>query len=1005
MLHTSGIIPNFVNDDKKHKFMYSKFKLNQLHFKDISFVNLMTKRIFNVLLVANPYDAFMLEDDGRIDEKIFNEYMNLGLRYPPRFIQVSTEEETWYELKNTNFDLVIVMPGSDNSDTFDIARSIKVKYPGIPLVVLTPFSHGITARMEHEDLSIFEYVFCWLGNTDLLVSIIKLIEDKMNLEHDIKEVGVQMILLVEDSIRFYSSVLPNLYKFVLNQSQEFATEALNAHLSTFRMRGRPKIALARNYEEAMHLYNRYRKNVLGVITDVRYSREGIVDPMAGIKLMTEIRKNDPFVPLILQSSEAGNEKFCARFDASFVDKNSKKMNVDLRDIVSENFGFGDFVFRDPNTLEEVTRVRNLKELQDVIFDIPTDSFLYHVQRNHISRWLYSRAMFTLAEFLKQISWDSLEDVNGHRQTIFEAIVKYRKMENRGVVAVFQRYRFDRYSHFARIGEGSLGGKGRGLAFIDNMVKRYPQFEEFDNATVSIPKTVVLCTDIFDEFMDSNNLYKLALSDADDDVILKAFLNARLPERLMEDFMAFFDVVRSPIAIRSSSLLEDSHYQPFAGIYSTYMIPHLEDRQEMLRMLEDAIKGVYASVYYKDSKAYMQATSNVIDQEKMAVILQEVVGTQWGNHFYPSISGVARSLNYYPIGDEKPEEGVVSLALGLGKYIVDGGLTLRLCPYHPTKVLQTKTMEMTLRETQTSFYALDLKNRGENFSLDDGFNLLKLPIKEAEKNEALQFIASTYDPYNMVIRDGIYPVGRKLITFANILKREDFPLARILQLVQEYGQNEMRRPVEIEFAVTLDAQQKTCTFYLLQMRPMVDVKADLSEDLNGIPEDKILLKSFNSLGHGVMEDIHDIIYVKTDGYNAGNNPTVAYEIEKMNRKFLDEGKHYVLVGPGRWGSSESWLGIPVKWPHISAARVIVEAGLTNYHVDPSQGTHFFQNVTSFGVGYFTINAYMNDGIYRQDFLDTLPVVEETTFLRHVRFEKPVVVKMDGKKKLGVVMMPE
>ena len=985
--------------------MHSKFKLNQLHFKDISFVNLMTKRIFNVLLVANPYDAFMLEDDGRIDEKIFNEYMNLGLRYPPRFIQVSTEKETWYELKNTNFDLVIVMPGSDNSDTFDIARSIKVKYPDIPLVVLTPFSHGITARMEHEDLSIFEYVFCWLGNTDLLVSIIKLIEDKMNLEHDIKEVGVQMILLVEDSIRFYSSVLPNLYKYVLNQTQEFGTEALNAHQRTFRMRGRPKIALARSYEEAMHLYNGYKKNVLGVITDARYSREGIIDPSAGIKLMTEIRRQDPFVPLILQSSESGNEKFCAQLDASFVDKNSKKMNVDLRDIVSDNFGFGDFVFRDPNTKKEVLRVRNLKELQDLIFDIPTESFLYHVQRNHISRWLYSRAMFTLAEFLKQISWDSLEDVNGHRQTIFEAIVKYRRMENRGVVAVFQRHRFDRYSHFARIGEGSLGGKGRGLAFIDNMVKRYPQFEEFDNATVSIPKTVVLCTDIFDEFMDSNDLYKIALSDADDDVILKTFLNARLPERLMEDFMAFFEVVRSPIAIRSSSLLEDSHYQPFAGIYSTYMIPYLDDKQEMLRMLGDAIKGVYASVYYKDSKAYMQATSNVIDQEKMAVILQEVVGTQWGNRFYPTISGVARSLNYYPIEDEKPEEGVVSLALGLGKYIVDGGLTLRVCPYHPTKVLQTKTMDMTLRETQTSFYALDLKNRGENFSLDDGFNLLKLPIKEAEKNDALQFIASTYDPFNMESQDGVYPIGRKLITFANILKREDFPLARILQLAQEYGQNEMHRPVEIEFAVTLDAKEKTGTFYLLQVRPMVDVKADLSEDLNLIPEDKILLKSFNSLGHGVMQDIHDIVYVKTDGFNAGNNPTIAYEIERMNRKFLDEGKHYILVGPGRWGSSESWLGIPVKWPHISAARVIVEAGLTNYHVDPSQGTHFFQNVTSFGVGYFTINAYMDDGIYKQDFLDSLPVVEETTFLRHVRFEKPLVVKMDGKKKLGVVLMPE
>lgn len=984
--------------------MLSKLKLNQLYFKDTSFVNLMTKRIFNVLLVANPYDAFMLEDDGRIDEKIFIEYMNLSLRYPPRFTQVSTEEETWMELQNTNFDLVIVMPGTDNSDTFDIARSIKVKYPNIPLVVLTPFSHGITARMEHEDLSIFEYVFCWLGNTDLLVSIIKLIEDKMNLEHDIKEVGVQMILLVEDSIRFYSSVLPNLYKFVLKQSREFATEALNEHQRTLRMRGRPKIVLARSYEEAMHLYNRYEKNVLGVITDARYPREGMIDPIAGIRLMEEIRKRDPFMPLILQSSESENRRYAARYEASYVDKNSKKMNVDLRDVVSGNFGFGDFIFRNPVTLEEVARVRNLKELQNIIFSIPTESLLYHVSRNHVSRWLYSRAMFPPAEFLKQISVEDVNDTDVLRKIIFEAIVKYRKMKNQGVVAIFQRDRFDRYSNFARIGEGSLGGKGRGLAFIDNMVKHHPEFSEFENATVAIPKTVVLCTDIFDEFMDTNNLYQIALSDVDDETILQAFLNARLPDRLMEDFLAFFNVVNSPIAIRSSSLLEDSHYQPFAGIYSTYMIPNLEDKNEMLRMLSDAIKGVYASVFYKDSKAYMQATSNVIDQEKMAVILQEVVGTQYGDRFYPSISGVARSINYYPIGDEKAEEGTVSLALGLGKYIVDGGLTLRVCPYHPTQVLQTSEMEIALRETQTSFYALDLKNKGENFSLDDGFNLLKLPVKEAEKDGALQYIASTYDPYDMVIRDGIYPGGRKVITFANILQHDVFPLSRILQLSQEYGQREMRRPVEIEFAVMLNQKEKSGTFYLLQVRPMVDVKADLAEDLNLISEDKLLLKSFNSLGHGVMEDIYDLIYVKTDGYNAGNNSTIAYEIEKMNRKLLDEGKHYVLVGPGRWGSSDSWLGIPVKWPHISAARVIVEAGLTNYRVDPSQGTHFFQNLTSFGVGYFTINAYMNDGIYRQDFLDTLPAIEETTHLRHIRFDKPVVVKMDGKKKIGVVTIP-
>lgn len=983
--------------------MLSKLKLNQLYFKDTQFVNLMTKRIFNVLLVANPYDAFMLEDDGRIDEKIFIEYMNLSLRYPPRFTQVSTEEDAWKQLGNTMFDLVICMPGSDNSDTFDIARQIKEKYPHIPLVVLTPFSHGIKERMEHEDLSIFEYVFCWLGNTDLLVSIIKLIEDKMNLEHDIKEVGVQMILLVEDSIRFYSSVLPDLYKFVLRQSQEFATEALNEHQRTLRMRGRPKIVLARSYEEAMNLYNRYQHNMLGIISDARFPREGQIDPKAGIRFLTEVRSRDPFIPLILQSAEVTNKNFAESCGAQFIDKNSKKMNIDLREAVSENFGFGDFIFRNPNTMEEVVRVHNLKELQNVIFSIPAESLLYHITRNHISRWLYSRAIFPVAEFLKQISWKDLQDIDAHRQIIFEAIVKYRKMKNQGVVAVFERDRFDRYSNFARIGDGSLGGKGRGLAFIDNMVKRHAEFEEFENASVVIPKTVVLCTDIFDEFMDMNQLYQVALSDADDETILRAFLRAKLPDRLVEDFFAFFDVVKSPIAIRSSSLLEDSHYQPFAGIYSTYMIPYLTDKYEMLRMLSDSIKGVYASVYYKDSKAYMQATSNVIDQEKMAVILQEVVGTQYGDRFYPSISGVARSINYYPINDELAEEGTVSLALGLGKYIVDGGLTLRVCPYHPDKVLQTSEMEMALRETQTRFYALDLKNLGQNFSLDDGFNLLKLPVKEAENDGALTYIASTYDPYDMVIRDGIYPGGRKVITFANILQHDVFPLARILQLAQKYGQGEMRRPVEIEFAVNLDAKEKKGVFYLLQIRPMVDMKADLNEDLNTIPEDQLLLKSVNSLGQGIMDDMQDVIYVKTDGYSASNNQLIAYDIEKLNKRFLDEGKHYILVGPGRWGSSDTWLGIPVKWPNISAARVIVEAGLTNYRVDPSQGTHFFQNLTSFGVGYFTINAYMNDGLYNQELLNSMPAVEETKFLRWVHFDKPLTVKMDGKKKIGVVCM--
>ena len=986
--------------------MLSKFKLNQLYFKDTQFANLMTRRIFNVLLIANPYDAFMLEDDGRIDEKIFNEYTSLSLRYPPRFTQVSSCEEALEHLGNLSYDLIICMPGTGDNEGFGVARHIKAEYPQIPMVILTPFSHGITERIAHEDLSPFEYVFCWLGNTDLLVSIIKLIEDKMNLEHDVNEVGVQLILLVEDSIRFYSSILPNLYKFVLKQSQEFSTEALNEHQRTLRMRGRPKIVLARNYREATDIYGKYKNNILGVITDVRFpmADRGEKEGLAGIKLCAAIRKEDPFVPLIIQSSETENAAYAAKYGAAFIDKSSKKMDVDLRRIVSDNFGFGDFIFRNPETGEEIARVKNLKELQNILFAVPAESFLYHISHNHISRWLYSRAMFPVAEFLRPITWDSLQDVDAHRKLIFEAIVKYRKMKNQGVVAVFERGRFDSYSNFARIGEGSLGGKGRGLAFIDNLVKRHPEFEEFENARVAIPKTVVLCTDVFDEFMETNGLYQVALSDADDSTILRCFLKAKLPDRLVGDFFTFFDVVKAPIAVRSSSLLEDSHYQPFAGIYSTYMIPYLDDKYEMLRMLSDAIKGVYASVFFRDSKAYMQATSNVIDQEKMAVILQQVVGTQYGTRYYPSMSGVARSLNYYPLGDELAEEGIVNLALGLGKYIVDGGLTLRFSPYHPTKVLQTSELEMALRETQTRFYALDL-HAATDFSQDDGFNLLKLHVKEAEKDGALNYIASTYDPYDQVIRDGLYPGGRKVITFANVLQHDVFPLPRLLQLALKYGQQEMRRPVEIEFAANLSREKdKTGTFYLLQIRPIVDTKEVLDEDLDTIPDCDLLLRSNNSLGHGIMDSISDVVYIKTQGYTASNNPAIAREIERLNQQMLDMGRHYILIGPGRWGSSDPWLGIPVKWPHISGARVIVEAGLTNYRVDPSQGTHFFQNLTSFGVGYFTINAYMGDGLYNQDYLDALPAVHESELLRHVRAPRPFVVKMDGKRKKGVVLLP-
>ena len=978
--------------------------LKDLVFRDTPFANLMNKRIYNVLLIATKYDSFMLEDDGRVDEQIFNEYTSLSLRYPPRFTQVTTEEEALNELKNRNFELIICMPNMDNRDIFAAASEIKVHYPNIPIVVLTPFSKEVSKRIANEDLSAIDYVFSWLGNSELLLAIIKLIEDKMNAPDDTASVGVQIILLVEDSIRFYSSALPHLYKFVLEQSQMFAKEALNDHQRTLRMRGRPKIKLARNYEEAVRIFDQYRDNMLGIISDMSFMHNGVKDPYAGYKFGQYVRKTGLIIPFVLESSEASNHVYAKELNASFIDKNSKSYPQDLKKKIMQRFGFGDFVILNPHTKEEIMRIKDLKDLQKKVFQIPDDSLVYHLSRNHFSRFFYSRAMFPPAEVLKHVDVSDYKDMDEARKLIFDLIVQYRRMKNTGVVAVYQKDRFDEYSNFARIGDGSLGGKGRGLAFIGAMVKRYPKLES-DNFAVNIPKPVVICTDIFDEFMETNELYPVALGDADDETILRYFLRASLPSRLIEDLMAFFDVVKSPIAVRSSSLLEDSHYQPFAGIYSTYMVPKIEEKYDMLRTVSDAIKAVYASVFYKDSKAYMTATSNLIDQEKMAIVLQEVVGSRYNDHFYPTMSGVARSLNFYPIGNEKAEDGIANIALGLGKYIVDGGQTLRFSPRHPHSILQMSTMDFALRETQTRFYALDLKNMAETFSVDDAFNLVKLGLKDADAEGSLKYIVSTYDPYDQIIRDGYYPGGRKILSFVNILQHDVFPLADTLDQILRIGQQEMGRPVEIEFAVNMDPSDHTrATFYLLQIRPIVDNKEIMDEDLSLVKNEETILSSTSVLGHGIVGDVQDIIYVKTGAFNSSNNQLIAYEIEKMNRSFTDQEKGYVLVGPGRWGSSDSWLGIPVKWPHISNARVIVECGLENYRVDPSQGTHFFQNLTSFGVGYFTVNPFKGDGWFDEAFLNAQPAVEETEYLRHVHFDAPITIKMDGKKSLGVVLKP-
>jgi len=987
--------------DKTKRLLAAKY-----HFKDTAFVGLMKKRIYHVLLIASDYDTFILEGDGRVDEQIFIEYVSLSLRYPPQFFIVNSSEQAFQTLEEENIDLIITMLSDEGEDTFDLAKKIKKEYPNIPIVVLTAFSREVSLKVSEEDLSVIDYIFSWLGNSDILLAIVKLIEDKRNAEHDINEVGVQAILLVEDSIRFYSVYLPLMYKIIFKQSKAFMTEGLNEHQMMLRMRGRPKILLATNYEEAIGFYEKYKHNMLGIISDMSYKRNGVLDKHAGIKLFEKVKRDDEFMPMLLQSSDLENQKYAKEMRIGFIHKHSKTLSLELKNFIIEFFAFGDFVFKDPETGEEVTRAADLKALQQKVFEIPDSSLAYHITRNHFSKWLRARALFPLAELFRELRPEDFSDLDEVRRFIFDAIALYRLNKSRGIIAKFNRDSFDEYLNFTRIGDGSIGGKARGLAFLDNLIKQNHAFGDYPDVLITIPRTVVLCTDIFDEFMEENRLHKIALSDIPDEEILNHFINARLPFRIHEDLYTFISVIKNPIAIRSSSLLEDSYYQPFAGIYSTYMVPNIQnDERLMIEMITNAIKSVYASAFFKDSKAYMSATLNVIDEEKMAIVLQEVCGEQYGGMFYPTISGVARSINFYPIPPEKPEDGIANIAYGLGKYIVDGGLTLRFSPKYPRKVLQLSSPEMALRETQRMFYALDLQPKSFYPSIDDGVNILKNKISEAEKHNALKFVASTYEPHSHQLRDGMFYEGKRIITFSNILTHDIFPLARIINEALEMGHRAMNKHVEIEFAVNLDRPKgQPKIFNLLQIRPIVENKEIVDVNLAETPFEETLLLSHNAMGNGIIKGIHDVVYVKPESFNAAKNQDVAVQIGNLNDTLVKEKRFYILVGPGRWGSSDPWLGIPVKWPQISNARVIVESGLENYRIDPSQGTHFFHNLTSFRVGYFTINPYIKDGFYDIDFLGQQPAVFENEYIRHVRFKQELLVKIDGRKHTGVVFKP-
>ena len=985
---------------------YSKYNYNEEfatdkhYFSDISFNKLMQKRINNVLLVCSTYDAFMLEEDGRINEKIFNEYTSLNLRYPPQFSRASSSAMAFDLLGRNHYDLVITMLNIGKVDAFELANKIKKTYPDKPIVVLTHFSREVSIKLANEDLSSIDYVFSWLGNTSLLLAIIKLIEDKMNADYDIEEVGAQAILLVEDSVRFYSSFLPTIYKLIFEQRNELMAEGLNDHQKTMTMRARPKILLAKTYDEAIILYEKYKNNLLGVISDVSFPKDGKIDKEAGIKLCCKIRSEINQMPILLQSSENTYIEAISVIRASFIHKYSKTILADLRKYIKENYGFGDFVFMDPDTDEEIDRANNLHSLQVKLSSIPAKSLENHVNNNHFTRWLKARALFPLADLFEKKSMKDFNNVEEIRSYLIDTIANYRISKGRGVIASY----FDEYAIFSRIGDGMLGGKARGLAFADYLLKKHKIIHKFENVHVTIPKTVVLATDVYDEFMESNDLYKVASSDIKDDEILMQFVYSKLPEKISEQLKYFLEIVEKPLAVRSSSLLEDSHYQPFAGVYSTYMVPNSDkDISIRLTQLEMAIKSVYASVFFKDSRAYIAATANLIDEEKMAVILQEVVGKEYGQRFYPNISGVARSINFYPIGSEKPEDGVVNLAMGLGKMIVDGGVSLRCCPKYPKNILQLSSLDMALRSTQKEFYALDLNSYSFRPSVDEGVALQKIKVEDAMKDGSLKHIVSTYDFQDQLIRDGFQHTGKKIVTFANVLKYNVFPLSEILQTLLETGQREMNNHVEIEFAVNLDVPEgDPRIFSFLQIRPIVEANEKDNINVDFVTKDETIIYSVSALGNGTISNIKDFVYVKPDSFNAANNVAIATKIENLNNIMVREGVNYILVGPGRWGSSDPWLGIPVKWSQISAARVIVEAGLEKYRIDPSQGTHFFQNLTSFNIDYLTVNPFINDGFYDTKYLNSFKPHYEDEYICHIRFEKPLIVKIDGKQNKGVIL---
>ena len=952
--------------------------------------SLMGYRVRRILMICSNYDAFILEEDGQIESRIYKEYIDLNLSTPPTFLWVQTSAEAREMLQTTvGIDMIICMYNTGDNDVFTLAADLKKEGRSLPFVLLTHFSKEVYRRLASLDTSAIDYMFSWHGNADLIVAIIKLFEDLKNADNDILRVGVQSILLVEDSVRYYSTYLPELYRMVLKQSSEFLKETLNEQQKKHMKRSRPKILLATNLDDAMAMYEKYKSNLLGVISDVGFCVHRDETPEqekldAGLDLVRHIKADDPMMPVLLQSSQESISSVAEELGVGFLRKYSKTLMIQLYEYIKEEFAFGEFVFRDSSRME-YGRAANLKELEILMREVPDEVLLANTSKNMLSKWFMARGLFTLGGTFKKVLESQFSNITELRAYISQQIHDYHALTGRGVIAHFEADTYGRHIWFSRMGEGSLGGKARGLAFLNSLVYKHHLADKYDNVKISIPRTVVIATDYFDQFIIENDLQYVIDSDVSDEEILSEFVSSRLPEPLVEELRAFLETTRSPLAVRSSSKLEDSSYQPFAGVYSTYMIPLVENRDQMLRMLGKAIKSVYASVFYSGSRTYIQTTGNLLSEEKMAVVVQSICGSEHDGLYYPMLSGVARSVNFYPIGNEKAEDGIVDLAFGLGKTVVDGGNSLRFSPKYPKKILQLSEVKLALRDTQKMMYALDLRPGAFKISKNEGVNLAHSQVADILPHFSHpELVASTFSIENNRMLPGISAKGPRVISFDAILKYGRYPLAQIIKDILEICKKELMCDIEMEFAADIEQKETglRLNVKLLQVRPVGEYSSDNSVSIDKVSEemDHVLVRSSKALGSGRVDGITHILHVPSDIFDSAKTQEMAAEIAQFNSQVKKEGGSYLLIGPGRWGSSDPWLGIPVMWSEISEARMIVESAIPGYQIEPSQGTHFFQNITSLGVGYLTIDTVRKDGLIDEEKIESLECVGKGTYTR-------------------------